>query len=539
MNLLQIQDALKGASDQQLIQEMQRPSGAVPQYLVLSELDRRKNMRAQVQGQTPDTTIAEDTVAGIASLAPHRMIDPDVEEQRRDEDGISAFREGGVIHMQAGGLSPDISSMSLDELRRTLYPQTGRSPYAQTQVAPEMADAIRRRIDELETQQEQNYMTRPRSQLRRDLESVQDVARNAAIGFGGAVSNLGTGAANLGQRAWQYATEPVATPLLAGQNIPGPEFYGDAPAPYADVAVSQPASTASAAAGTASGAAPNPFAGGASNAAPQGTQAPGARGTSNPPGGGGGRAAAAPGGAAATGGAPTWEGIRDRVIGDTPDQLRAMAEEIRRGRPNSEERRNEALNMALIEAGLRIAGSQSPHFAQALSEGAVPAIQGYTRAVGDIRKEAREATKDELEVRMAQITNMYRAGQISASLYNIERDSIDKELDRRQRERTAGMTASEAARDRAERAAADREARREIARGQQESDVLRSLEHRIKQDRESINSTGFRLLNTAQQKEIRDRLAVDEANYNRIVNTRVAAIPGAVRSLEELRASVR
>lgn len=539
MNLLQIQDALKGASDQQLIQEMQRPSGAVPQYLVLSELDRRKNMRAQVQGQTPDTTIAEDTVAGIASLAPHRMIDPDVEEQRRDEDGISAFREGGVIHMQAGGLSPDISSMSLDELRRTLYPQTGRSPYAQTQVAPEMADAIRRRIDELETQQEQNYMTRPRSQLRRDLESVQDVARNAAIGFGGAVSNLGTGAANLGQRAWQYATEPVATPLLAGQNIPGPEFYGDAPAPYADVAVSQPASTASAAAGTASGAAPNPFAGGASNAAPQGTQAPGARGTSNPPGGGGGRAAAAPGGAAATGGAPTWEGIRDRVIGDTPDQLRAMAEEIRRGRPNSEERRNEALNMALIEAGLRIAGSQSPHFAQALSEGAVPAIQGYTRAVGDIRKEAREATKDELEVRMAQITNMYRAGQISASLYNIERDSIDKELDRRQRERTAGMTASEAARDRAERAAADREARREIARGQQESDVLRSLEHRIKQDRESINATGFRLLNAAQQKEIRDRLAVDEANYNRIVNTRVAAIPGAVRSLEELRASVR
>ena len=539
MNLLQIQDALKGASDQQLIQEMQRPSGAVPQYLVLSELDRRKNMRAQVQGQTPDTTIAEDTVAGIASLAPHRMIDPDVEEQRQDEDGISAFREGGVIHMQAGGLSPDISSMSLDELRRTLYPQTGRSPYAQTQVAPEMADAIRRRIDELETQQEQNYMTRPRSQLRRDLESVQDVARNAAIGFGGAVSNLGTGAANLGQRAWQYATEPVATPLLAGQNIPGPEFYGDAPAPYADVAVSQPASTASAAAGTASGAAPNPFAGGASNAAPQGTQAPGARGTSNPPGGGGGRAAAAPGGAAATGGAPTWEGIRDRVIGDTPDQLRAMAEEIRRGRPNSEERRNEALNMALIEAGLRIAGSQSPHFAQALSEGAVPAIQGYTRAVGDIRKEAREATKDELEVRMAQITNMYRAGQISASLYNIERDSIDKELDRRQRERTAGMTASEAARDRAERAAADREARREIARGQQESDVLRSLEHRIKQDRESINATGFRLLNAAQQKEIRDRLAVDEANYNRIVNTRVAAIPGAVRSLEELRASVR
>jgi len=497
MNLLQIQDALKGASDQQLIQEMQRPSGAVPQYLVLSELDRRKNMRAQVQGQTPDTTIAEDTVAGIASLAPHRMIDPDVEEQRQDEDGISAFREGGVVYMQGGGDVP----LSREEMSRRMFrPNAFTSSTSPIEVA----------------RREREIMLRANPALAND----PSFTANLADQYGISPEDLGAPTPPA-----RFITPPPEMPPVLNQAAVAPPVPGMTPN-YGE-------------SDTAPGTVPNPFAGGAPNAAPQGTQAPGARGTSNPPGGGGGRAAAAPGGAAATGGAPTWEGIRDRVIGDTPDQLRAMAEEIRRGRPNSEERRNEALNMALIEAGLRIAGSQSPHFAQALSEGAVPAVQGYTRAVGDIRKEAREATKDELEVRMAQITNMYRAGQISASLYNTQLDSLDKAYDRASRERTAGMTASEAARDRAERAAADREARRDIARGQQESDVLRSLEHRIKQDRESINATGFRLLNAAQQKEIRDRLAVDEANYNRIVNARVAAIPGAVRSLEELRASVR
>ena len=42
MNILQIQDDLKNFSEQQLINEMQRPSGNAPQYLVLSEINRRR-----------------------------------------------------------------------------------------------------------------------------------------------------------------------------------------------------------------------------------------------------------------------------------------------------------------------------------------------------------------------------------------------------------------------------------------------------------------------------------------------------------------
>lgn len=66
MNLIEVQDKLKGLSDQQLAQEMQMPSGSAPQYMVLSELQRRQDMRKRyeaAQAQAPQTTVAEDALA--------------------------------------------------------------------------------------------------------------------------------------------------------------------------------------------------------------------------------------------------------------------------------------------------------------------------------------------------------------------------------------------------------------------------------------------------------------------------------------------
>ena len=46
MNIIDVQDQLKDFSEQQLIREMQKmPSGTAPQFLVLSEIQRRKRMR--------------------------------------------------------------------------------------------------------------------------------------------------------------------------------------------------------------------------------------------------------------------------------------------------------------------------------------------------------------------------------------------------------------------------------------------------------------------------------------------------------------
>lgn len=78
MNMLDLQDKLKNLSEDQLVGQMQTPSGEVPQFLVLGEIDRRKRMRndAQRQQGTTQSTVAQDVVtaagvpqAGIAGMA--------------------------------------------------------------------------------------------------------------------------------------------------------------------------------------------------------------------------------------------------------------------------------------------------------------------------------------------------------------------------------------------------------------------------------------------------------------------------------------
>lgn len=104
MNLVKIQNDLKNLSDQQLLGEAQNPSGAIPSYLVLSELDRRKNMRSRSQS-APTKTVADDLArqtidtqpenVGIASLLP-----------REEAATPQTMAHGGVVKMQMGG-TPD------------------------------------------------------------------------------------------------------------------------------------------------------------------------------------------------------------------------------------------------------------------------------------------------------------------------------------------------------------------------------------------------------------------------------------------------
>ena len=49
MNIIQLQDSLKGMPDDAIIQHVQNPTGAIPTYLALSELERRKSMRDKYQ----------------------------------------------------------------------------------------------------------------------------------------------------------------------------------------------------------------------------------------------------------------------------------------------------------------------------------------------------------------------------------------------------------------------------------------------------------------------------------------------------------
>lgn len=69
MNMIDIQDKLKNLSEDQLIREMQAPTGQAPQFLVLSEITRRKKMRDSFKAQEAKQgmpTVAEEVVASAA-----------------------------------------------------------------------------------------------------------------------------------------------------------------------------------------------------------------------------------------------------------------------------------------------------------------------------------------------------------------------------------------------------------------------------------------------------------------------------------------
>jgi hypothetical protein len=80
MNILEIEDVIKGLPDQALMQEAQAPSGQMPQFLVVSEIQRRADMRKRFQNQQqemPQGTIAQQIVqGGIASMGNQQPIQP-------------------------------------------------------------------------------------------------------------------------------------------------------------------------------------------------------------------------------------------------------------------------------------------------------------------------------------------------------------------------------------------------------------------------------------------------------------------------------
>lgn len=73
-NLIEQMNTLKGLDDSALQNEVQMPSGAAPPFLVLTEINRRKDMRqrfdAQKAKQKPSTTVAEDITFGLPAAPP-------------------------------------------------------------------------------------------------------------------------------------------------------------------------------------------------------------------------------------------------------------------------------------------------------------------------------------------------------------------------------------------------------------------------------------------------------------------------------------
>ena len=123
MNIIDIQDNLKNFSEKQLINEMQRPSGNAPQFLVLSEITRRKRMRDQFKSDqaAKEQTVAQEAVAaaGVPQGGIMGMSEAMAPKASMAEGGIGSvmsapmkapmgampMSEGGIMSMSAGGAS--------------------------------------------------------------------------------------------------------------------------------------------------------------------------------------------------------------------------------------------------------------------------------------------------------------------------------------------------------------------------------------------------------------------------------------------------
>ena len=126
MNIIQVQNRLKGVTDEALVQYINNPTGDVPTYLALGEVGRREDVRKEyqaAQAEQPQKTVAEEMVAklstptGIGALTNNmapRMAPEEVmsSSESISETGIAPlptqnmtqeFARGGIVGYARGG----------------------------------------------------------------------------------------------------------------------------------------------------------------------------------------------------------------------------------------------------------------------------------------------------------------------------------------------------------------------------------------------------------------------------------------------------
>ena len=155
MNIVQLEDDIKSLPDQTLVTEMQNPTGGFPQYLVMSEIKRRKEMRDDYQGRMaayektpPRPTMAEETVAeGIGSIMPSNMPQGAPPQGMPMAQGMPVNRpasiEGGGLEdlLPKGGMlqgMPQGMPMGMAQGGRTNRVMMGKTNYQGATVPPSL-----------------------------------------------------------------------------------------------------------------------------------------------------------------------------------------------------------------------------------------------------------------------------------------------------------------------------------------------------------------------------------------------------------------
>ena len=128
MNIIQVQDNLKNFSQDQLVKEMQQPSGSTPQFLVLSELNRRKRVKGDLEARQAQQqpTVAEEAVASAGvpqqgmmgmseAMAPASMesggIGSMMPKTMKNGGEVDRYADGGLIEGIADSVSQNAEAL--------------------------------------------------------------------------------------------------------------------------------------------------------------------------------------------------------------------------------------------------------------------------------------------------------------------------------------------------------------------------------------------------------------------------------------------
>jgi hypothetical protein len=104
MNLIQVQDDLKNFSQDQLVKEMQQPSGSTPQFLVLAELNRRRRVKGDYEARQSQNqpTVAQEAIASAGVPQEGMMGMPEaMAPQSAVSEGVGT---SAPMNMASGGL---------------------------------------------------------------------------------------------------------------------------------------------------------------------------------------------------------------------------------------------------------------------------------------------------------------------------------------------------------------------------------------------------------------------------------------------------
>lgn len=131
-NLLELDDVVKGMSDDRLFQEGKQPSGIAPQFLIVSEIDRRtreKKKYEEQQKKMPEKTVSQQTLDNALAAQQNAMPPASTPNSLPMGQGLpqanlppppqgpnanvppQAMYAGGVVKMQDGGRVPSYAEL--------------------------------------------------------------------------------------------------------------------------------------------------------------------------------------------------------------------------------------------------------------------------------------------------------------------------------------------------------------------------------------------------------------------------------------------